>query len=185
MKKLLFAIGLMAITQASVSQVFFTRTGKVGFFSHTDVEDIKAENNEAVSFLDAAKGEFRFQTLIKGFRFPKASMEQHFNSSSYMDSDQFPKSEFKGSIKNPTAVNFKKDGTYKVEVEGDLTMHGVTKKIKVPGTITVQGGKVSANAVFMVNRTDFGIKVPSFTAAKISENIQVTVNCAYEPYTNG
>jgi polyisoprenoid-binding protein YceI len=182
MKKMMAVLAAAVLTQTVNAQIFYTKTAAVSFFSHTAVEDIKADNFESVSFLDAAKGELRFQVLIKGFQFPKASMQTHFNTPAYMDSDKFPKSEFKGNITNLKAVDFKKDGTYKVEVEGDLTMHGITKKIKHGGTITIKNGKPSANATFKINRTDFGIKVPGFTAAKIAEEIEITVKCDYEPY---
>ena len=182
MKKVLLTAGIVLAAQSLFAQVWFTKTGAVSFFSHTSIEDIKAENNEVVSFIDGAKGEFRFQLLIKGFRFPKASMQDHFNDANYMNSDQFPKAEFKGSIVNTKAVDFKKDGTYKVEVTGTMTMHGVTKNITVPGTITIKAGVPAVNAVFMVKRSDFGIDVPSFSSAKIAQEIEVTVKCQYAPY---
>jgi polyisoprenoid-binding protein YceI len=184
MKKLLAVLATAFCSQFAFSQVYYTKTGVVSFHSHTAVEDIKAENFESVSFLDATKGELRFQLLIKGFKFPKATMQDHFNSPNYMDSDKFPKSEFKGTIVNLKAVDFKKDGTYKVEVEGDLTLHGETKKVKHPGTIVIKNGKPSAHATFRINRTDFGVKVPAFSAAKIAEEIDITVKCDYEPYKN-
>jgi hypothetical protein len=62
-------------------------------------------------------------------------------------------------------------------------MHGVTKKIKQGGTISVKDGKISANTVFNVKRTDYAITVPKFNAAKIADEIQVTVKCEYAPYT--
>lgn len=182
MKKIITLAVALIFMQQIFAQVWFTKTGAVSFFSHTSVEDIKAANNEAVSFIDAAKGEFRFQVLIKGFKFPKASMQEHFNGESYMASDKFPKAEFKGSIAKGAVINFKKDGIYKVEVEGEMTMHGKTQPIKVPGTITIKNGIPSVDAVFMVKRSDFGIDVPSFTAAKIADAIEVTVKCQYEAY---
>ncbi len=182
MKKLATLALAIVFSQQIFAQVWFTKTGAISFFSHTSVEDIKAVNNEAVSFIDAAKGEFRFQVLIKGFKFPKASMQDHFNGDNYMASDKFPKAEFKGLIAKGSAVNFKKDGVYKVEVDGQMTMHGATAPIKVPGTVTIKNGVPTVDAVFMVNRLDFGIKVPSFTAAKIAESIEVTVKCQYELY---
>jgi polyisoprenoid-binding protein YceI len=182
MKKMIIVATAILFAQALTAQVWYTKTGAVSFFSHTEVEDIKADNNEAVSFIDASKGSFVFQVLIKGFKFPKASMQEHFNQPNYMDSDKYPKSEFKGALVNAGAVNFKKDGSYAVEVEGDMTMHGATKKIKVPGTIQIKGGVPSVVAKFMVKRSDFGISVPSFSAAKIAEEIEVTVKCVYEPY---
>jgi len=182
MKRTALFVTLIVLTHIATAQVFMTRTGKISFFSHTAVEDIKAENNEVLSFFDAGKGELRYQVLIKSFRFPKASMEQHFNQPTYMDSDKYPKSEFKGTITDAKAVNVNKDGTYKVTATGELTMHGVTQKVSVPGTITVKGGKVSANAVFTVKRSDYGVTVPAFSAAKIAEEIEVTLACEYELY---
>ena len=89
MKKIVFVLVSALIGQLASAQVFFTKNGYITFFSHTSLEDIKAENFEAVSFLDATKGDFRFQVLIKGFQFPKAAMQGHFNTAAYMDSDQF------------------------------------------------------------------------------------------------
>jgi polyisoprenoid-binding protein YceI len=182
MRKIGLFIVASLFAQIVSAQIFFTKNGFISFYSHTSIEDIKAENFEAVSFLDATKGELRFQVLIKGFQFPKANMQEHFNSASYMDSDKFPKSEFKGNIMNLDAVNFKKDGVYNIDVTGDLTMHGITKKINQKGTITIKSGKPSANAVFKVKRSDFNITTPGFTAAKIADEIEVTVKCDYEPY---
>lgn len=182
LKKTALLIITSVCFQLVQAQVFFTKNGYVSFYSHTAIEEIKAENFEVVSFLDAAKGETRFQLLIKGFQFPKATMQQHFNSAAYMDSDKYPKSEFKGIITNSRSINFKKDGTYNAEVEGDLTIHGVTKKIKEKGTITIKGGLPTVQAVFPVKRSDFNITTPAFSAAKIAEEIEVTLKCEYEPY---
>jgi polyisoprenoid-binding protein YceI len=182
MKKLTATLLTFLVTYSATAQVWFTKTAAVSFFSSTQVEDISATNNEAISFLDAAKGAFRFQVLIKGFKFPKAAMQEHFNDTHYMSSDQFPKAEFKGNLVKPAAVNFNKDGIYKVEVAGELTMHGITQSVTVPGTITIKAGVPSVEARFKVNRTKFGITVPKFTAAKIAEDIEVTVAATYQPY---
>ena len=58
-------------------------------------------------------------------------MEEHFNEN-YMESNTFPKANFKGTITDLGKVNFSKDGTYPVTVKGDLTIHGVTKTSKLP-----------------------------------------------------
>ncbi|MES2778104.1 MAG: YceI family protein [Bacteroidota bacterium] len=182
MKRLFVLLAGMVFTTASLAQVQFTRNGKISFFSNTPVEDIKAQNNEVVSFLDTKTGELRYQVLIKGFVFPKAAMQVHFNSKQYMNSDLFPQSSFKGNITNLAEVNFSKDGTYKVKVKGDLTMHGVTKPVVANGTITITGGAATANAVFNVNREDYKIIVPAFTNSKIAKQIEITVDCNYAPY---
>ena len=103
---------------------YITRTGKVGFYSHTQIEDIKATNNEVFSSLNIQTGALQYLVLIKSFQFKNAAMQQHFNEKEYMNSTEFPKSEFKGTITNLSSINFKKDGTYPTTVEGDMTMHG-------------------------------------------------------------
>ena len=93
-----------------------------------------------------------------------------------MESDKFPKAEFKGRIANISAVNFAKDGTYNVTANGKLTMHGVTRDISVPGTVTVKGAEATINSKFKVRTSDYGIKVPALVEGKIAKEIAVTVN---------
>lgn len=130
--------------------------------------------------LNTQTGQFVFAVLIKGFHFSSALMEEHFNEN-YLESNKFPKSTFNGKISNLSAVNFTKDGVYAVTVDGDMTMHGVTKKVSIPGSVTVKGGKVTAFSKFNVKLKDYNITVPSLVADKISEEIDVTVDCKYEP----
>src|SRR5437868_3211358 len=116
------------------AQDYLTRNGNISFYSHTPVEDIKASNNEVVSLLNTSTGSFEFKVAIKSFHFPKQSMEDHFNNSDYMDSEKYPKGSFSGKITNLSAVNFTKDGSYNVTVDGNLTIKDVTKPVSVKGT---------------------------------------------------
>ena len=166
------------------SQVFLTRNGKVTFFSKAPVENIQAVNNEITSVLDTKKGEFQFGVLIKSFKFKKALMEEHFNEN-YLESNTYPKANFKGMIADIKKVDFTKEGNYTVTVNGDLMIHGVTKKIAVPGTITVTAGKIAATATFNVNIKDYNIKIPSTLVNNIAETVDVSVDCKYDPYKKG
>ena len=172
---------LSAFCQFSFAQNHITRNGKISFFSKTKIEDIKANNNEVFSSLNTQTGTLQYLVLIKSFQFKNAAMQQHFNDKEYMNSKEFPKSEFKGTITNLSTINFKKDGSYPATVEGDLTMHGVTNKVKTNGSITVKGGKITSTAVFNIKLVDYGIKVPTIVTAKIAETIEITANCSYEP----
>jgi len=164
------------------AQNYITRNGKISFYSHTKIEDIKAVNNEVFSSLNTQTGALQFLVLIKGFQFKNAAMQQHFNDKEYMSSSEFPKSEFKGTITNPEAVNFQKDGRYDVTVNGKLTMHGVTNDVQANGTLLVKTGKISSQAVFKVKLVDYKIKVPAIATAKIAEDIEITIDCTYEPF---
>ena len=176
MKKMMSLLLVVAVTSTSVfAQKYMTRTGKVSFFSSTSVENIEAFNNETASVLDSKTGDIVFQVPIKSFKFEKALMQEHFNEN-YMESTKYPKAEYKGKIANLGDVNFAKDGTYNVKTQGKLTIHGVTRDVSLPGTVTVKGNDVTVNSKFSVRTADYGIKIPSVVEGKIAKSIEVTVN---------
>lgn len=185
MKKIFFFLFIAVVLMADASaQTYLTRSARVTFFSTTPMEDIEAKNNEVTSMLDIKKGEFAFVALIKSFKFKKALMEEHFNEN-YMESNTFPKANFKGTIKDLSKINFLKDGNYSVTVKGDLTVHGVTNNIEAPGTITISKGKISANSKFNIKPKDYGIKIPGAVVNKIAESLSINVDCNYEPFKKG
>lgn len=179
MKRIVLAIALLCSVSAAFAQKYMTRTGKVTFFSSTPIENIEAFNNETASVLNAENGEFVFQVPIKSFKFEKSLMQEHFNEN-YMESSKYPKATYKGEIADAGAVNFDKDGTYEVNTNGKLTIHGVTKDVSLPGTVTVKGDKVTVNSKFNVKPKDYEINIPGLVEDKIAESIEVTVNSILE-----
>jgi polyisoprenoid-binding protein YceI len=156
----------------------------LNFFSKAPIENIEAVNNGVSSFLDAQKGELVFTVLIKSFKFQKALMEEHFNEN-FMQSNLYPKSNFKGAITDLNKVNFGRDGVYGVSVKGDLSIHGVTKTVEFPGIIAISQGKISASSKFKLALKDYNIKIPSTVINNIAETIEVSVECKYEPFRKG
>jgi hypothetical protein len=177
MKSLAFStVTLFLFTIAAAAQKNYTKNGSISFFSSTKMEDIKADNNQVLCVLNTQNGDLQFSLLNKGFHFAKALMEEHFNEN-YIESSKFPKSTFKGTVADISKVNFNKDGVYTVNVKGDLTMHGITKNITAPGTITVKGAKVNAASKFTVKLAEYKIAVPGAVKNNIAETIEITVNC--------
>src|SRR5436305_3912507 len=142
MKKAMLTVLILASFLIAYNQNYITRNGNVSFYSHTPIEDIKGENNEAVSVLNTSTGDIEFKIAVKSFHFSKTAMEEHFNNDNYMASEKFPKAAFKGKITNISSVNFSKDGNYTISVNGNLTIKDVTKPITVQGIITVKNGVV-------------------------------------------
>jgi hypothetical protein len=183
MKKLILLLVTSAIlVTGSYGQKYFTKNGKINFdaTSSGSPEKIGGINRTVTCVVDAKTGNMQFAVLMKGFEFERALMEEHFNEN-YVESDKFPKAEFKGAIANNDKVNYAKDGTYAVTVKGKLTMHGETKDVETEGKITVQGGKVSALADFNVSLADYKISIPGLVADKVSKSAKISVTCSLEP----
>ncbi|MGZ3912418.1 MAG: YceI family protein [Flavisolibacter sp.] len=180
-KKILVVAGLfMAMGNAKAQDKYFTKTGKIAFYSKASMEDIEAKNKTVAAVLDTRTGAVQFSVLMKGFEFPKALMQEHFNEN-YIESDKFPKAEFKGMVSNNPNIDYGKEGTYPAEINGQLTIHGVTRNVRTTGTIKVDGGRIDAGSVFNILVSDYKIKIPSLVKEKVSNSIQITVDCRLEP----
>lgn len=178
-KMILGLIIFMAANLPTKGQVYFTKNGSISFFSKTILQNIQADNNEVISIINLQTGSLQFSLLNTAFHFPKAKMEEDFNED-YIESNKYPRSTFKGNITNINKIDFSKDGTWQVNVTGDLMIHGVTKNITTPGKIIIKDGKISAAASFNILLEDYHIKIPSIVSNKISENIEITIHCNYE-----
>lgn len=163
-----------AKTVAAIAKTYKSTKGQIRFFSSTPAEDIEATNTQIISSI-TDKGDIQFAALIKGFRFENELMQEHFNEEKYLNSNKFPKSEFKGNIVNFSAVNLAKDGSYPVTAEGNLTLHGVTKKVTAKGTIVVSNGKLKLNSVFKLHVQDFNVD-----GSDVAEQLEITVNADFQ-----
>jgi len=168
-----FAHNLSALAQTS----FTSKEIKVNIFSSTPLEDIKAQALNAVSVIIPKSKQLVFQIPIKSFVFSRSLMQEHFNES-YMESDKYPTSTFKGNIVEN--IDFSKDGIYNVNVKGILNMHGIAKERNIKGLITIKNGKPSIVSNFSVACADHQIKIPSVVFKKIAEVISVTVIGNYQ-----
>jgi polyisoprenoid-binding protein YceI len=178
---LIAVMSLVLITTISFAQdKFYTKTGKISFYSKAPLEEIEGKNKTVTAVIDSKTGAIQFAVQMKGFEFEKQLMQQHFNEN-YVESDKYPRSEFKGTITNNSDINYKKDGTYTAKVKGQLTIHGVTKNVETTGTFKINGGKIDANSSFNVFISDYNIKIPSVVKDKVSNKIKVTVDCDLEP----
>jgi len=72
--------------------------------------------------------------------------------------DQYPDITFQST--NVTAKMTTAD-RYEVKIDGDLTLHGVTKRITIPAVVTLNGNDLRAVGQFSIDRGDFKVKATS------------------------
>jgi hypothetical protein len=175
MKLIIYVLLCLAAVRpaTALSQLYTTRSGFIGFYSKTALEDIRGENNQVYAVIDAGRRNLAFAALLKGFIFPKELMQVHFNEN-YVESDKYPKATFSGAYAGDVPLD--KDGVYKVIVKGSLTLHNITKPVETPATLEVKGGHLLGIAEFRLKPEDFNIGIPSVVRDKIDKEITVKVN---------
>lgn len=177
MKKVIFSL-LILTCGAVQSQMLMTKNATISFHSHTFLENIDAVNNNVMAVIDAGKKNIAFSLLMKQFEFPKKLMQQHFNES-YAESDKFPKATFSGAYTEDADLS--KDGSYPLKVNGRLTIHGVTREVMIPATLTVKGSLIIGTATFKLNPKDYNIEIPFIVKDKIEKENTVKVKAEWIP----
>jgi hypothetical protein len=177
-KLTLLAAILLSAVSTQAQKVYATKTGQTAFNASSPIEKIAAVNNQTDSKFVADNGQVVFAVLIKGFKFENQLMEDHFNEN-YMESTKLPKADFKGDITNIKEVNFAKDGSYPVTLEGNLTLHGVTNKVNASGTMKIAGGVPEMDGTFKVKLKDYNV-TGLYIGDKIAPEAAITVKCKYQ-----
>ncbi len=184
MKRLtILSICLLSFTCAWTQDRYFTRTGEISFYSDAPMEKIEALNQQASCILDKSSGDIAVSLQMRGFKFEKALMEEHFNEN-YVESHKYPKSTFKGQITNLNEADLEKEGKHEVRVKGDLTIHGITKPVETTGTIQTTARGFTLSSEFDISLEDYKIEIPSAVTGKIAENVKIKLDMALTPYSN-
>jgi len=179
MKRMILLFGLcLSFMAAGAQNIFVSKATSITFFSSTPVEDIEGKSTTASSVVDIKSRNIVFKVSNTSFQFKKKLMQEHFNEN-YIESDKYPFSIFRGKITDD--VDLSKDGSYTVNVEGTLDIHGVTKAYQSKATIVVAKGVITARTTIRVKIEDHQIKVPSIVFKNIAEFVDVRISATYQP----
>jgi hypothetical protein len=175
MKKILISMICLVFSTVAFSQKMMTRSGEIKFDATVPgaMDPVIGTNTTVSSIFDKATGDFVVQGMVKSFKFKSPLMEEHFNEN-YMESDKLPKTSFKGKVLNYDG----KTGTY--DVEGDLTIHGVTNKVKTKVTISNANGKLSIVGNFVVKLNDYKIDVPAMAKKTLAQTAKISIKLELE-----
>ena len=179
MKKLSLLAVCLFLGTLGFSQKMITRTGEIKFeATMPGIEEIAGTNGTVSCVFDEATGNIASLALVKSFKFKSPLMEEHFNEN-YLETSKFPKSTFNGKVLNFDASKLSATKTA-YDLEGDLTIHGVTKKIKTKISLALNAGKVTAISNFSVKPQDYNIEIPNLVKSKIAENVKIAINLVLE-----
>ena len=160
---------------------YLTKAGHISFFSASIMEDIEARNDKVAAVFDLGTGQLAFSVPVHDFQFKRTLMQEHFNEN-YMESDKFPKATFTGQLVNAAQVLRQlPGGGQNVEAEGSLTLHGVTRKTIVTGTLQLRDGQLVVFAYFNIAPADFAIDIPLLVREHIAKSVSVRINLTCEP----
>jgi hypothetical protein len=178
MRSIFFALLLLVFSQVNAQERLLCRNASVKFFSKMPLENIEAVNNQGLSVIDLKTGNIEFSVLLKGFIFPNALMQEHFNEN-YVESSKYPRAYFKGSIQSFPSVDLAKNADYNFTVKGTMQLHGQTREMMTTAQLHVKEGKVTGESIFDILLEDYAIEIPKLVKDKIAKKISINVKAIY------
>lgn len=179
MKKIILSSLFAIAAVASYAQSKTTTSAIVSFDATTPLDALpKAENKTVVGMIDTKTGQVGFEAAVNNFSFTNPTIQQHFNEERWLNSAKFPLFTFQGKITDLSKVNFKKDGSYTVPVEGTMTVKDKTNPLSTTATIVVSKGAINSSSSFTIKLSDYGIDVG--TKGKIANEPKITVSADFK-----
>lgn len=114
--------------------------------------------------------------------------DEHLRSEMWLNAAKYPYAEFQlTGIKNPTSKSLNDGQRVKATLVGKFSVHGVTKEIEVPATLTyfkesertkakAPGNLLVASADFKIKLADYGVKIPDMVVGKVNDEVEINVN---------
>lgn len=180
--KIINQIIACAVAISSLAQpIYKLKEGKVSFFAGTPMEDIDAVTNKFQALMNTETGEVFVSIKNTDFKFKRSLMQEHFNEN-YMESDKYPKSEFKGLLSDVSVFNNATDKPVNTIVKGVLSMHGVSKEKEIPLQIKKSDKAFFVHSEFEVFLEEFKIDRPKILWEKLAEKVKITLHATLAPY---
>lgn len=102
----------------------------------------------------------------------KKTLETHLKSDDFFDIEKFPVSTFQ--IKSVKKTN---DKTYNYQINGTLTIKGISKNISFPVKVSQNNTVFTiTSAKFTFNRKNFGLRYNIFEDMIISNDVEMNIN---------
>lgn len=173
--KIIFALALLITITVTAQEKLTTKSGLTKFEASTENFEPVAAVNKTTSAILKDDGSIAVLTLIKGFQFKKALMQEHFNQKKFMHSEKFPKAKFAGRVADLNLEELSAEGK-DYEISGKLTIHGETKDVSTIVNIKKIDGVVYLSAKFSVQVADYGVVIKSKLAKKIAETVNISLD---------
>jgi polyisoprenoid-binding protein YceI len=97
-------------------------------------------------------------------------LTKHLKTADFFDVAKYPQAKFES-----TSIRAGGDKGASHTVTGNLTLHGATKSVTFPATITATADAITVDSTFAINRKDFGINYAGAADNLIRDDVVMTL----------
>lgn len=170
---ILLAFFFILKVNSADAQSFITSTGEIIFTSKASKLTFNGSSKQLQGLIDFDKSLVDFYLDLASLKTGNRLRDKHMRDN-YLEVSKYPFAEFTGSITSPFDLQSK--ASQEVIVEGEFTIHGVTKSISVSGSLQKEGTNLLLNASWKVKLGDYNIGIPKLMFLELSETQDVSIS---------
>ncbi|MEL7834642.1 YceI family protein [Fodinibius sp. Rm-B-1B1-1] len=154
-----------------------TEKGHVEFDSSVPLHSFTGESDHLV-------GKITFSDSIVDFYVDVNTLKTGINKRDNdmlrtLEAEKHPFAEFYGKINSE--IDLENTDPQDVTVEGEFTVHGVSNKTSITGTLKKTPNGLKINASWTLNMEDYNIEPPGILFYRVSEMIDVSISATLTP----
>lgn len=168
-----------AVDAAPADASWRAATGTVGFQAAKVTKTHDATFGDATlsaQFTAGALSAVKAEVKIASLKTDAAKLDAHLQSPDFFDAATMPVATFQSTAIREGAPAGSPLAGATHTLEGDLSIHGVTKHVTVPAVIKPVPGGVEASTEFSIQRQDFGISYPGKPDDLIADGVLIRVS---------
>ncbi len=186
MRRILIVLLLLATASVARAAEFVVSPGppnKIVFVSKAMTETFDGKTDRvsgSIVIPDGGVGDsvtVRIEVDLTSLDTGIGKRNQHMREN-HLETDSYPTAVFEGAtVFGPAGVALTAGQTVSFDVEGTFTLHGVSRRLRLPVTVTPRDAQsLEFDAAFPVRLADFDIPRPKFLFLKLGEVQDVTVH---------
>lgn len=158
-------------------QVVFSDSGQVSFTSHVPLHNFTGTSQSLVGQIDFSSKTIDFYVDLATLKTGIGKRDKDMRLT--LEVDTYPFAEFFGTLVSD--VDLESSASQDVSVEGKFSLHGVTKDVQVPGTLTREGQSWVLEAEFSLLLNDYNIEPPKLLIMKVDDKQEIELKVKLEP----
>jgi len=176
-KCLLVATVLLLVSVAPVfGQSYSSDVGHVEFLSSVPLHSFVGSSDVLTGVINLTDASVDFYVDLESIRTGNRKRDKDMRKT--LETDEYPFAEFYGSL--DSTVDSLLSEPQPVKVSGDFTIHGVSRKIDVSGTLQFVDGGVLVRAEFIILLDDFEITPPRLLVFKVDQEQRISLSSTLE-----
>lgn len=150
----------------------------VKFISDAPMEDFEGTTSSIDGYIKwdgddlTSKSDLYFEVDLRTLDTGIGLRNRHMRDN-YLHTDRYPYASYRGRV---IKADKKDNNSYSVTTDGKMTIHGVTKPMKLDGTMTYERNGFRIKSNFSIKLTDYKVEVPRLMFMKISEKIELAAD---------